>query len=120
MSRTIRKKHTFHNESQFKRDIQECRDQEPGVYEWRMINMGRLTLDQHYEKNERGAIKRAKYFTTDNGSKGWRPWTQSLKQANARKSRSYKRRELAKVYRDWEYDVEHIKYNRYDNRWYWD
>lgn len=120
MSRTNRKKHTFHNESQFKRDIQECREEEPSYYEWWKIEMGRLTLERHYELKDHWANKRAKYLTTDNGSKGWKPWTQSLKKANARKARAYERREIAKVYRDWEYDVENVKYNRHDNRWNWD
>lgn len=119
MSRTNRKKHDY-TTSQFNTYIERKRNVELSVYDRWKISLGKTTVEKIQEEADRWADKWAKTLTTDNGCKGWKPWTQSLKKANAHKARAYERREIAKVYRDWEYDVENIKYNRHDNRWNWD
>lgn len=119
MSRTYRKKHNY-NDSQLKSEFGRMCNASPSFYERWKMSLGTLTPDQLNERNVHWAKNWVKTVTTDNGSKGWKPWSKSLKQTNAHKSRAHARNELSKVYRDWGYDVENIKYNKYDNRWNWD
>lgn len=120
MSRTKRKKHHHDSAALIKIEFEERCNEHPDGWDLYRIAMGRMTLEGVQERNVRDAKRWLKRVTTDNGSKGWVPWSQSLKQTNARRSRNHMRQELSNVYRDWEYDVVNIKYNRYDNVWNWD
>jgi hypothetical protein len=119
MSRTFRKKH-YYTKSQFNTYVERKRNVELSAYDLWRISRGKTTVEKIQEDTHRRVDNWVKTVTTDIGCKGWKPWTRILKKVNARKARAYKRREIAKVYRDWEYDVENIKYNRHDNVWNWD
>ena len=119
MSRTYRKKHNM-SKSALMLEVGRMKTIDPSVYDWWKISVGRLTIDDHYAHAEQWAKKWKRIVTTDNQSKGWRPWTKVVKHYNNRRSRTFYRNELSKVYRDWEYDVVDVKHNRHDDTWNWD